>query len=92
MILFLSLHRTCRINKAEWKKMGRKSITKNKKSRRFKNKCKSFAGFSDLIDEVVGLGINKRFGAPFGDGGTLLHELSKNSNLKILLNEYWHQN
>ncbi|XP_055298655.1 uncharacterized protein LOC129566594 [Sitodiplosis mosellana] len=50
----------CRIDEADWKKMGRKS-------------------FGDLIDEVVGIGINKRFGAPFGDGGTLLHEWSKNN-------------
>lgn len=46
---------------------------------------KSFVGFGDLIDEVVGIGINKRFGAPFGDGGTLLHEWSKNSKLTFLL-------
>lgn len=42
-------------------------------------KSNVFAGFGDLIDEVVGIGIDKRFGAPFGDGGTLLHEWSKNS-------------
>lgn len=54
----------------------------------FRNKkTVSFVAFSDLIDEVVGLGINKRFGAPFGDG-TLLHEWSRNSNLSLIFREY----
>lgn len=49
------------------------------KIQNYKPNCISVAGFGDLIDEVVGIGVDKRFGDPFGDGGTLLHEWSKSS-------------
>lgn len=74
-------------------KNGKKKYDKkNQKVSKLNIEFESFTGFGDLIDEVVGLGINKKFGAPFGDGGTLLHEWSKNSNLKISLIEYCYQN